>query len=163
MRRYRYDDMLSRHFHKTSGVLGAAANVAKFGLGATTGIPIGAAGTAGAVGSQAVQIANSVTRPGGKMAVASLREKGASGAAVGGKPDWHHVLMHSAPYALFPASYAADALGHHNLASALSLGGLGTLAYNTGTATTPDKFDQAGLGAMGVAELLRMKNRYSGG
>lgn len=162
MRRYRYDDMLASHFQKTSGALGAVANAAKFGLGATTGIPIGTAGTVGAVGSQALQIANAVGRPGGKVTQASLREKGASGAP-GGKPDWHHVLAHSAPYALFPLSYAADALGHHNLASAMSLGGLGALAYNTGTATAPDKFDMAGLGAMGAAELLRMKHRYSNG
>lgn len=169
MSSYLYDDLLQAHFEKLSflgmmarGAAKLAPTAGKFGLGYTTGIPIGGAGTAGAIANSAHGMAGSVSGPGagpGLLKNNSLREKGAYELKIA--DDWKHHLGHVLPYLGFIGAHGLDAHGHKNLATAVNLASLGALGAQTGTKESPDALDLAGLGLMSGAELLRLRDRLS--
>jgi len=109
---YLYDDLLEEHFQKVAfwgaaarGLMRAAPTAAKFGLGAATGIPIGGAGTAGALAGQVSQMMPSAGRAGVGPTFAGMGPKLASRRK---KEASHGLLSH----ALHVSPYAAWAAGH---------------------------------------------------
>lgn len=164
---YLYDDLLESHYKVAfwgavaRAGMKALPTVGKFGLGAATGIPIGAAGAAGAVAGQVApmmssvgkQVGPSVAGFGPKLA-SSRREKSAEQ----GQPHGHGIgskLLHIAPYGAWAAGHLLDE-SHPRLAKALTagayLGYAGTSAHEA--MKNPNERLTSGIDAAALTAML---------
>lgn len=167
---YLYDDLLEQHFVKESWLMAAAKGAAKvvptigkFGLGAATGIPIGAAGMAGSVASQVhgmLPTANTNVRPsiGNIGKTASRREKVSSESPLG-------TALHIAPYGAWIAGHLTQN-SHPRLSKALTtgayLGYAGSSLHEAATnprERTTSAVDAAALLAMLGSDLARWNQK----
>lgn len=169
---YLYDDLLAEHFVKEAwmgaamrGAAKLAPGVAKFGLGAATGIPIGKAGLAGSVAGQVhSMLPTAMGNPGmsvgniGKTAAHSRREKVASGGALA-------TAAHLSPYAAWMAGHLLHD-SHPRLSKALTagayLGYAGSAAHEAATnpkERTTSAVDAAALLAMMGSDIARWNQK----